>query len=190
MSMKSDSVLGVSMGTSVAAGFVNANGNIMDYLDELAFVPIDFKENAPADEWSGDLGCAVQYLSQQAVARLAPIAGFDFPADMPFPTRLELVQEAMKNGDARAEKIFYAIGIYLGYAAAQFADFYGLVKKLLLLGRVSSGKGGDLVIEVAQKVVKEEFPEIAAQLEFKVPDEEFKRHGQAMIAASLPELVK
>ena len=190
MSMKSDSVLGVSMGTSVAAGFVNANGNIMDYLDELAFVPIDFKENAPADEWSGDLGCAVQYLSQQAVARLAPIAGFDFPADMPFPTRLELVQEAMKNGDARAEKIFYAIGIYLGYAAAQFADFYGLVKKLLLLGRVSSGKGGDLVIEVAQKVVKEEFPEIAAQLEFKVPDEEFKRHGQAMIAASLPELGK
>ena len=190
MSMHSDSVLGVSMGTSVAAGFVNARGNITDYLDELAFVPIDFRAGAPADEWSGDTGCAVQYLSQQAVARLAPAAGFDFPADMPFPTRLEKVQEAMKNGDARAEKIFRTIGIYLGYAAAQFADFYGLVKKLLLLGRVSSGKGGDLVIEMARKVVAAEFPEIAARLEFKVPDEEFKRHGQAMIAASLPELGK
>ena len=190
MSMHSDSVLGVSMGTSVAAGFVNARGNITDYLDELAFVPIDFRADAPADEWSGDTGCAVQYLSQQAVARLAPAAGFDFPKDMPFPTRLEKVQEAMKQGDPRAEKIFRAIGIYLGYAAAQFSDFYGLVKKLLLLGRVSSGRGGDIVIETARKVVETEFPEIAAQLEFKVPDEEFKRHGQAMIAASLPEVNK
>ena len=185
--MESDGVLGLSMGTSQAIGYVNLNGNITDWLNELAFAPVDYREDAPADEWSGDLGCGAQYFSQQAVARLAPAAGIDFPSDMPFPKRLEAVQELMLNDDKNAANIYRTIGTCFGYAIAHYADFYE-IKNLLILGRVSSGKGGEIIMEEAKKVLEVEFPELAASITFRIPDEKFKRHGQAVIAASLPAL--
>lgn len=187
MSMESNGVLGVAMGTSEAVGYVNLEGNITDWLNELAFSPVDYRDDAPADEWSGDIGCGVQYFSQQAVARLAPAAGFDFPADMPFPEQLVKVQEAMAQDDERAAKIYNSIGVYFGYGIAQYAEFYD-IRLLLALGRVTSGKGGDLILKVAQDVLNKEFPEIAKDIQFRTPDEKFKRHGQAVIAASLPSL--
>ena len=187
--METNGVLGIAMGTSEAVGYVNAEGNITDWLNELAFVPIDYRDDAPEDEWSGDIGCGVQYLSQQAIARLAPAAGFDFPADMPFPEQLIKVQEAMADDDLRAKKIYRTIGVYLGYAIAYYADFYD-IKNLLILGRVASGTGGDLIVSVANDILKAEFPDLAAKLTFRTPDEKFKRHGQAVIAASLPALNK
>ena len=188
MSMESNGVIGISMGTSVAGGYVNMNGNITDWLNELAFVPVDYRDNAPADEWSGDLGCGVQYFCQQGVARLAKAAGLGFPADMPFPKQLVEVQELMKQGDARAAAIYRTIGVCFGYTVAHFADFYEL-QNLLFLGRVSSGEGGEIIMEEAQKVIAREFPEYA-HIQFRVPDEKFKRHGQAVVAASLPALAK
>ena len=187
MSMGSNGVLGLSMGTSQAVGYVNTSGNITDWLNELAFAPVDYREGAPADEWSGDLGCGAQYFSQQAVARLAPLAGLEYPADMPFPKRLEAVQALMAQKDERAEKIYRTIGTYFGYSIAHYSDFYD-IRNLLILGRVSSGEGGEIIIEEAKKVLDAEFPELAAKIEFRVPDEKFKRHGQAVIAASLPAL--
>ena len=188
MSMESNGVIGISMGTSVAGGYVNMNGNITDWLNELAFVPVDYRDNAPADEWSGDLGCGVQYFCQQGVARLAKAAGLGFPADMPFPKQLVEVQELMKQGDARAAAIYRTIGVCFGYTVAHFADFYEL-QNLLFLGRVSSGEGGEIIMEEAKKVIGREFPEYA-HIQFRVPDEKFKRHGQAVVAASLPALAK
>ena len=188
MSMESNGVIGISMGTSVAGGYVNMNGNITDWLNELAFVPVDYRDNAPADEWSGDLGCGVQYFCQQGVARLAKAAGLGFPADMPFPKQLVEVQELMKQGDARAAAIYRTIGVCFGYTVAHFADFYEL-QNLLFLGRVSSGEGGEIIMEEAKKVIAKEFPEYA-HIQFRVPDEKFKRHGQAVVAASLPALAK
>ena len=188
MSMESNGVIGISMGTSVAGGYVNMNGNITDWLNELAFVPVDYRDNAPADEWSGDLGCGVQYFCQQGVARLAKAAGLGFPADMPFPKQLVEVQELMKQGDARAAAIYRTIGVCFGYTVAHFADFYEL-QNLLFLGRVSSGEGGEIIMEEAKKVIAREFPEYA-HIQFRVPDEKFKRHGQAVVAASLPALAK
>jgi len=187
ISMESDSVLGISMGTSEAAGYVNPEGNITDYLNELAFAPVDYRENAPKDEWSGDEGCGVQYMSQQAVVRLAPKAGLTFAADMPFPKQLEAVQKLMAEHDPRARKIYETLGICFGYTVAHYASFYR-IKKLLILGRVSSGEGGEVLIEKAREVLQREFPELAKAVEFRVPDETFKRHGQAVIAASLPEI--
>ena len=187
MSMESNGVLGLSMGTSQAIGYVNLNGNITDWLNELAFAPVDYRDDAPADEWSGDIGCGAQYFSQQAVARLAPAAGLEYPADMPFPKRLEAVQALMADGDERAAKIYRTIGTCFGYAIAHYADFYE-IKNLLILGRVSSGKGGEIIIEEAKKVLEAEFPELAASITFRIPDEKFKRHGQAVIAASLPAI--
>ncbi|MBE6387652.1 MAG: ROK family protein [Lentisphaerae bacterium] len=187
MSMESNGVLGLSMGTSQAIGYVNVNGNITDWLNELAFAPVDYRDDAPADEWSGDIGCGAQYFSQQAVARLAPAAGLEYPSDMPFPKRLEAVQALMADGDERAAKIYRTIGVCFGYAIAHYADFYE-IKNLLILGRVSSGKGGEIIIEEAKKVLEKEFPELASGITFRIPDEKFKRHGQAVIAASLPTI--
>lgn len=185
MSMKENAVLGLAMGTSEAVGYVTPGGSITSMLNELAFAPVDYREGAPADEWSGDLGCGVQYFSQQAVARLAPAAGFDFPADMPFPEQLVKVQEAMAAGDGRAAKIYSTIGTYLGYTIAHYADFYE-IRKILLLGRVMSGEGGSVIIEKAREVLAAEFPELGKQIEIVTPNEKDKRHGQAVAAASLP----
>lgn len=187
MSMKSNGVLGLSMGTSQAGGYVNMQGNITDWLNELAFAPIDYRGDAPADEWSGDIGCGVQYFSQQGVARLAPLAGIEFPQDMPFPERLAGVQDLMSQGDERAAKIYRTIGTYFAYAVAHYADFYE-ISNLLILGRVTSGNGGEVILQVAEKVLNLEFPALANQITFRTPDEQFKRHGQAVIAASLPAI--
>ena len=183
LSMKRNALLGVAMGTSEAVGYVTPSGNLTDYLNELAFAPIDYREkDAPRDEWSQDKGVGANYLSQQAVGRLAPVAGFEFPKDMPLPEQLKQVQAAMAAGDERAAAIYRSIGVYLGYAVAHYADFYK-VENLLLLGRVSSGEGGSIVIEEAKRVLATVFPEIG--IDFLLPDETFKRHGQAVIAATL-----
>jgi predicted NBD/HSP70 family sugar kinase len=152
ISMNENAVLGLSMGTSQAVGYVTPEGNITASLNELAFAPVDYREDAPADEWSGDRGCGAQYFSQQAVARLAPLASLDFPAGMPFPERLVEVQKLMAAGDERAAKIYSTIGTYLGYAIAHYAEFYE-IHNVLLLGRVTSGKGGYLIIQKANEVL-------------------------------------
>lgn len=183
--MNDNSLLGISMGTSQAAGFVNSGGNITDWLNELAFAPVDYRENAPIDEWSGDIGCGVQYFSQQAIARLAPLAGIEFTDSMPFAERLVKVQNLMKKGDRRAQNIYDTIGVYFAHAIVHYSDFYD-IKNLLILGRVTSGEGGDLILSTARTVLKDEFPEIAEKISFCTPDETNKRHGQAVAAASLP----
>ena len=185
MSMGKNAVLGLAMGTSEAVGYVTPEGNITPWLNELAFAPVDYRENAPVDEWSGDLGCGVQYFSQQAVARLVPAAGIDLPADMPFPEQLIEVQKLMAKGDGRAVKIYSTIGIYLGYSIAHYADFYE-IREMLMLGRVTSGQGGTIIIEKAREVLDTVFPELAGKIEIVTPNEKDKRHGQAVAAASLP----
>lgn len=185
MSMGENAVLGLAMGTSEAVGYVTPCGNITPMLNELAFVPVDYREDAPVDEWSGDLGCGVQYFSQQAVARLVPAAGIGLPAGMPFPEQLVEVQKLMADGDGRAAKIYSTIGTYLGYSIAHYAEFY-TIRKMLLLGRVTSGQGGSIIIEKAREVLDALFPELAGQIEIVTPNEQDKRHGQAVAAASLP----
>ena len=185
MALNDGAVLGVAMGSSLATGFVTPSGALTSWLNELAFVPVDYRENAPADEWSGDRGVGVQYFSQQAVGRLLGPAGIDLPKDMPLPAKLEQVQALLASGDARARRIYETIGVYFGYAIATFADFYP-VRNLLVLGRVMTGDGGGIILAEAGKVLRAEFPELAERIRFHIPDEKEKRHGQAIAAASLP----
>ena len=180
-------ILGIAMGTSLAAGYCDGGGRITGQLNELAFVPVDYRDDAPEDEWSGDVGCGVQYFSQQAVARLAPAAGLEHPDHIPFAERLVDIQSLMERGDERARRIYETIGVYLGYSIAWYARWYE-IGDLLTLGRVTSGAGGEIIIEYASQVVREEFPELADDLRMTTPDEKFKRHGQAIAAASLPSL--
>ena len=186
MALQDSAVLGISMGTSQAAGYVTPDGFITDWLNELAFAPIDYREDAPRDEWSGDDGVGAQYFSQQAVARLMPVAGIESPDDMPFAERLLRVQELMTAGDERAERVFQTIGTYFGYAIAQYADLYEL-RHVSVMGRVTSGAGGNVILAEARSVLETEFPE-HAQIQLHLPGEQEKRHGQAAAAATLPAL--
>jgi predicted NBD/HSP70 family sugar kinase len=184
--LKDNCVLGIAMGTSEAVGYINDKGLLNGWLSEVAFVPVDFNENAMVDEWSGDYGCGVKYFSQDAVIKLAESAGFVFEKDSSPAERLKVIQKLMADGDDMARKIYEDIGIYLGYAIPYYAEFYK-IKHLLLLGRVTSGEGGSVILKKAKEVLAKEFPEFA-DINLTMPDEKNKRVGQSIAAASLPEI--
>lgn len=184
--LKDDSVLGIAMGTSEAVGYINDKGLLNGWLSEVAFVPVDFSKEAMVDEWSGDYGCGVKYFSQDGVIKLAESAGYKFPEGSSPAEKLKVVQKLMENGDPMAKTIYEDIGIYLGYAIPYYSEFYK-IKHLLILGRVTSGEGGAIIIEKAKEVLKAEFPEYA-DINITMPDESNKRVGQSIAAASLPEI--
>lgn len=185
MSLGANGVLGIALGTSTAGGYVTPEGNITSWLNELAFVPVDFHPQAAVDEWSGDYGCGAKYFSQQCVGRLVELAGIEVPPATPLPEILKHVQALAAEGDYRALKIYQSIGVYLGYAVAHFSDFYDS-RHVLILGRVTSGPGGDVILDEARRTLALEFPDLAARISFHTSDEKDKRHGQAIAAASLP----
>ena len=182
-------LLGIAMGSSEAAGYVTPEGGLTPWLNELAFAPIDYRPDAPVDEWSGDRGCGVQYLSQQAVGRLLPGARIDADPAAPLPDRLELLQRLMVAGDERAVQVYETIGTYLGYALLEYRDWYEF-RHVLVLGRVTTGPGGDIITARARQVLQAEAPDVAASVAFPSVSERDKRHGQAVAAASLPCVVR
>ncbi len=187
MDLNDDSVLGVAMGTSEAAGYVDPDGNITGWLNELAFAPVDFSEEAMVDEWSGDYGCGVKYFSQDGVIKLAPYAGIELDENLSPAEKLKVVQGLMKDGDERAAAIYDTIGAYFGYAIAYYAEFYDM-KHVLIMGRVTSGEGGVILLKRAQEVLDTEFPELAKKIKLHIPDEKSRRVGQSVAAASLPKI--
>jgi predicted NBD/HSP70 family sugar kinase len=189
LSLGSKGMLGIAMGSSQAAGFMDPHGRIPGWLNELAFVPVDYQPQAALDEWSGDRGTGVMYFSQQAVNKLLPAAKIRLPEKMGLPERLKEVQNLMARGDGRAAKIYETIGVYLGCALAQYAEFYDF-QQALILGRVTTGRGGDIVTGTARAILRKNFPEVARKIELRVPDEKSRRVGQAVAAASLPALRK
>ena len=185
MSLGVDGILGIAMGTSEAGGYVDTKGNITGWLNELAFVPCDLAPDAMVDEWSGDRGCGVKYFSQDAVIKLAPAAGIHLDESLSPAEKLKVVQAEMEKGNPEAAKIYETIGVYLGYTLAFYAMFYD-INHVLLMGRVTSGKGGDIVLAKAQEVLRAEYPQLKMQV--NLPDEKSRRVGQSVAAASLPSL--
>ena len=185
MSLGVDGILGIAMGTSEAGGYVDTKGNITGWLNELAFVPCDLAPDAMVDEWSGDRGCGVKYFSQDAVIKLAPAAGIHLDEGLSPAEKLKVVQAEMEKGNPEAAKIYETIGVYLGYTLAFYAMFYD-INHVLLMGRVTSGKGGDVVLAKAQEVLRAEYPQLKMQV--NLPDEKSRRVGQSVAAASLPAI--
>ena len=187
MDLGDNAVLGVAMGTSEAGGYVDPDGNITGWLNELAFVPVDFCEEAMVDEWSGDYGCGVKYFSQDGVIKCAPWAGIELDESLSPAEKLKVVQGLMSDGDPRAAAIYDTIGAYFGYAIAYYTEFYD-IKHVLIMGRVTSGEGGVILLERAQQVLDTEFPELAKKIQLHIPDEKSRRVGQSVAAASLPKI--
>ncbi|MBE6562101.1 MAG: ROK family protein, partial [Ruminococcaceae bacterium] len=187
MDLGDNNVLGIAMGTSEAAGYVDGNGNITGWLNELAFAPVDFCKDAMVDEWSGDYGCGVKYFSQDGVIKLAPATGIELDENASPAEKLKVVQKLMAEGDERAAKIYHTIGVYFGYAIAYYAKFYD-IKHVIIMGRVTSGEGGTILLARAKEVLETEYPELAAKITLHIPDEKSRRVGQSVAAASLPEI--
>ncbi len=189
MSLEDNGVLGIAMGSSEAAGYVDLNGHILGWLNEMSFAPVDYSQTAPVDEWSHDIGCGSTYFSQQCVFRLAPMAGIEIPAGLTDAVCLEFVQEKLRGGHPGAVQIWQTMGVYLGYALAHYADYYDF-KHALILGRCTSGRGGELILDGARQVLQAEFPELAERINVQLPDEKSRRVGQSIAAASLPIVKK
>jgi predicted NBD/HSP70 family sugar kinase len=185
MSIEDNAILGIAMGSSEAAGYVDAQGHILGWLNELAFAPVDYNPEGPVEEWSGDRGCGASYYSQQCVFRLAPRAGIEIPGGLMDVDRLAFVQQRLEAGEADARSIWETMGTYLGYGVAHYADFYD-IKHVLILGRCTSGAGGPILLEGAREVLRREFPELMQRITLHLPDEKVRRVGQSVAAASLP----
>ncbi len=187
MSIEENGILGIALGSSEAAGYVDPAGRITGWLNELAFAPVDYSPTAPIEEWSGDRGCGASYFSQQCVFRLAPRAGIEIPVDITDADRLKFVQDKLEAGHEGAVSIWQSMGIELGYSLAHYADFYDM-QHVLILGRCTSGRGGEILLSKAREVLKAEFTELAERLQIHLPDEKIRRIGQSVAAASLPVL--
>ncbi len=160
-------------------------------VNELAFAPCDAQTDGSLDEWSGDIGCGVKYFSQDAVIKLAPKLNISFDEGLSPGDKLKVIQEmtdASGNYTNGVDKIYDTIGVYLGHTLAYYTTFYD-IKHVLLMGRVTSGRGGDMIVETAKRVLQEEYAGLAAQINLQLPDEKSRRVGQSIAAGSLPKIV-
>ena len=189
MGMGCGKIMGLAMGTSEAVGYVDKDQNVLGWISELAFAPVDLSEDAMQDEWSTDFGVGCKYFSQDAVNKLAPRAGIELDENLTPAEKLKVVQALMLEDDERAAKVYRDIGKYLAYTVVLYDRFYD-IEHLMLLGRVMSGKGGDLILETCNAVLADEYPELAKKVHVMLPDEKTRRVGQSAAAASLPALRK
>ncbi len=185
IALEENGVLGIALGSSEAAGYVDQKGNVTGWLNELCFAPIDYNPGASIDEWSGDIGCGSTYFSQQCVFRLASKVGIEIPPALSNAEKLAFMQDKLKAGDEGAAKIWQTIGVYLGYGIAHYADFYDM-KNVIILGRCTSGEGGKIIIDETKQVLQNEFPDLSHYIQVHLLDENNRRVGQAIGAASLP----
>lgn len=196
---------GISLGSNEGCGYVDPDGNLPGWINEMYATPLDFNPAAPRNPWTPYTGDSPMYLGQRAVSRNAVKGGVDVPEEMRFEHSgmrtmnhvvhaecLKLVQAAMKDPtkEPRTRKIYETIGVYLGYTIANYCEIYKpyAINHVLILGRVTSGTGGEVMMAKAQEVLKE-FPEFS-HVKFHTPDEHMKRVGQCLAAAALPPLKK
>ena len=180
-------IMGIAMGTSEAVGYVDKDQNVLGWINELAFAPVDLNEKAMEDEWSGDIGVGCKYFSQDAVIKLAPAAGIELDESLSPAQKLKVVQGLMEQGDERAAAIFETIGAYLAYTVVLYSQLYN-IEHMMIMGRVMSGKGGDTILRVCNEILADEYPELAKKCEVMLPDEKTRRVGQSVAAASLPKI--
>jgi len=119
---------------------------------------------------------------QDGVIKLALNAGIALDAAATPGEKLKAVQGMLSDGDSRAADVFRSIGCYLGHTLPYYWSFYRF-RHVLLLGRVMSGEGGNIIIETAKAVLAEEYPDCGFNLH--IPDEQNRRIGQSVAAASL-----
>merc|ERR1712113_585841 len=198
-------IMGISMGSSEGGGYANADGNLMGWINELCYIRLDLNPQAPTDPWTkgAHTGISHMYLGQRGATKLAGKVVKDLPANYTYPHAdmctikhedhaqcLKLIQKAMADPEQeeKARSLYETVGVYLGYGLAQYCEFYK-IDHVMILGRVSKGEGGDLMLATAKKVLETEFPDLK-HIEFHTADDHFKAVGQCIAAAALPSVAK
>jgi len=201
--IKAGNVMGISMGSSEGGGYANSDGNLLGWINELCYMKLDLNPLAPRDPWSkgAHTGLSHMYLGQRGATKLAAKAGVEGKEELMYPHPemctirhenhaqcLKLIQKAMTDpaSEPQCRKLYETVGVYLGYGLAQYCEFYK-IDHVMILGRVSKGVGGDLMLAVAKSVLEKEFPEYAG-IQFHTADDHFKAVGQCIAAAALPEI--
>ena len=201
--IKHGNVMGISMGSSEGGGYADKDGNLLGWINELCYIRLDLNPKAPTDPWTkgSHRGISHMYLGQRGATKLAAKGGVDVPAEYKYPHPdmcsikheghaqcLKLIQKGMEDTEKepKVRQIYETVGVYLGYALGQYCEFYN-IEHVMILGRVSKGKGGDLMLDTAKKVLEEEFPEHKG-ITFHTADDHFKAVGQCIAAAALPSL--
>jgi len=194
-------VLGISMGSSEGGGYANEDGNLMGWINELCYIRLDLNPMAPSDPWTKGChsGISHMYLGQRGATKLAAAGGVELPEEQTYPHPemctirhenhaqcLKAIQKAMTDPakEPRCRLIYETCGVYLGYGIAQYTEFYK-IDNIMILGRVSKGAGGAIMLAKAREVLQKEFPEIPP-IEFHEADDHFKAVGQCIAAAALP----
>ncbi len=72
MGLGKGNLMGIAMGTSEAVGYVDDDQNVLGWINELAFAPVDLQAGAMQDEWSTDFGVGCKYFSQDAQVCAGP----------------------------------------------------------------------------------------------------------------------
>jgi len=198
--IKKGNVMGISMGSSEGGGYANADGNLMGWINELCYVKLDMNPRAPTDPWTkgAHRGISHMYLGQRGATKNA-FKICEVPENYKYPHPdmctikhedhaqcLKLIQQAMKDTPDKASDLYKTCGVYLGYGLAQYCEHYK-IDHVMILGRVSKGAGGDLVLKTASEVLATEFPDLP-KIEFHTADDHFKAVGQCIAAAALPSI--
>merc|ERR1719163_1425228 len=191
-------VMGISMGSSEGGGYANADGNLMGWINELCYIKLDMNPNAPTDPWTkgAHRGISHMYLGQRGATKNAHKI-CEVPANYKYPHPdmctikhedhaqcLKLIQKAMVDNPEKTSDLYKTCGVYLGYGLAQYCEHYK-IDHVMILGRVSKGDGGDLMLKTASEVLKTEFPDLP-EIQFHTADDHFKAVGQCIAAAALP----
>ena len=90
-----------------------------------------------------------------------------------------VVQAAMEKGDEKALKVYIQIGRFLAHAIPWYNEFYDY-ENMMILGRVTSGLGGSIILESAKRFLKDVYPEWAEKIDVFMPDEQARRLGQSV----------
>merc|ERR1712070_1538 len=195
-------IMGISMGSSEGGGYGNKEGNLMGWINELCYVKLDMNPRAPTDPWTkgAHRGISHMYLGQRGATKNAFKVVDDLPENYkcPHPDMctikhedhaqcLKKIQEGMKANPDEVKALYETCGVYLGYGLAQYVDAGYSIDNVMILGRVSKGEGGDIMLQTAGKVLKEEFPDLPP-ITFHTADDAFKAVGQCIAAAALPTI--
>lgn len=144
---KEGNVLGIALGTSEAGGYIN-DGYLSGRLNELAFVPFCFYDG-DVDEWSGDSGCGVNFISQHGVRTASKSLGYNFEGT---DTEVAYAVHAEAQNDENLAKTYDIIGEYLGWALLWYNEFYTL-DTVCLAGGVMSGTFSGNIVKRASEIL-------------------------------------
>jgi predicted NBD/HSP70 family sugar kinase len=194
-------VMGISMGSSEGGGYANKEGNLMGWINELCYMKLDMNPEAPDDPWTkgAHRGMSHMYLGQRGATKNAHKVIDDLPANYKYPCAemctikhedhaqcLKKIQEGMKASPDKVKDLYITCGVYLGYGLAMYQEYYD-IQDIMILGRVSKGDGGDLMLKTASEVLEKEFPD-NKKITFHTADDHFKAVGQCIAAAALPTI--